>query len=99
MGWSRPRLQTCQLNHRPEGLVELSAVEVSAVRVLTDGWTDRRTDGRTLPSTLSPSFVVDNQSSSYRTTNFRVLVFHSFSQYVRQCLLENQLGRKLLSIV
>ena len=24
------------------------------------GRTDRRTDGRTLPSTLSPSFVVDN---------------------------------------
>ena len=31
MGWSRPRLQTCQLSPRagrPEGLVELSAVEV-----------------------------------------------------------------------
>ncbi len=32
MGWSRPRLQIC---HRPEGLVELSAVEV---------WTKPMTD-------------------------------------------------------
>ncbi len=40
MGWSRPRLQTCQLSpraSRPEGLVELSAVEV---------WTKPMTDRR-----------------------------------------------------
>ena len=38
MGWSRPRLQTCQLSPRagrPEGLVELSAVAV---------WTKPMTD-------------------------------------------------------
>ncbi len=38
MGWARPRLQTCQLSPRagrPEGLVELSAVEV---------WTKPMTD-------------------------------------------------------
>ena len=38
MGWSRPRLPTCQLSPRagrPEGLVELSAVEV---------WTKPMTD-------------------------------------------------------
>ncbi len=38
MGWSRPRLQTCQLSpraDRPEGFVELSAVEV---------WTNPMTD-------------------------------------------------------
>ncbi len=44
----------------------------------TDGWTDRQTDGprqtdgRTLPSTLSPGFVVDNDMNSSYTRNSEI---------------------------
>ncbi len=40
MGWSRPRLQACQLSTRigrPEGLAELSAVKVWALPMTDQG--------------------------------------------------------------
>ncbi len=37
----------------------------------TDGRTDRQTDGRTLPSTLSPSFAVDITGCDPRRSPFR----------------------------